>query len=245
MNKVIYTAIFGGYDDVVEPTFKPDGWDFVCFTDTDLKSDFWEIRKVLPLYKDSTRNARRYKVLPHHWFPKHEISCWIDGNAQVRNDINELLDYIQDCHFATFDHSQCHLDPRGCVYDEANAIISAGNRNTQNRPNEVPFDNPFHHYQDDPNLILNQMKKYQSDNYPSKHGLLSSMVLLRRHNENDCVKVMEDWWTEIKYGSKRDQLSFNYSAWKNDFKFNYFKGDVRNNKHFLHMGRHKKKRVKN
>ena len=36
------------------------------------------------------------------------------------------------------------------------------------------------------------------------------MVILRRHNEKDCVRVMEDWWTEIKYGSKRDQLSFNY-----------------------------------
>ena len=36
------------------------------------------------------------------------------------------------------------------------------------------------------------------------------MVILRRHNEKDCIRVMEDWWTEIKYGSKRDQLSFNY-----------------------------------
>ena len=62
MNKVVYTAIFGGYDDVVEPTYRPDGWDFVCFTDTDLVSEFWEIRNVLPLYEDSTRNARSYKV---------------------------------------------------------------------------------------------------------------------------------------------------------------------------------------
>ena len=40
------------------------------------------------------------------------------------------------------------------------------------------------------------------------------MVILRRHNEKDCIRVMEDWWTEIKYGSKRDQLSFNYVGGK-------------------------------
>ena len=43
---------------------------------------------------------------------------------------------------------------------------------------------------------------------------------------------MEDWWTEIKYGSKRDQLSFNYVAWKNSLNFNYMDGDSRNNEYF-------------
>ena len=49
MSKVIYTAIIGGYDTLVEPDYKPEGWDFVCFTDKDLKSDTWEIRNTLPL----------------------------------------------------------------------------------------------------------------------------------------------------------------------------------------------------
>ncbi len=51
-NKVIYTAIIGGYDELVEPDYKPEGWDFVCFTDRELESDIWEIRKTLPLYTD-------------------------------------------------------------------------------------------------------------------------------------------------------------------------------------------------
>ena len=64
------------------------------------------------------------------------------------------------------------------------------------------------------------------------------MVLFRRHNEKDCIKTMEDWWTEIKHNSKRDQLSFNYVAWKNNFKYNYLDGDVRTNHYFLNMGAH-------
>ena len=68
--------------------------------------------------------------------------------------------------------------------------------------------------------------------YPIDNGLITGMVILRRHNEEDCMTTMEDWWTEIKYNSKRDQLSFNYCAWKNNLKFNYMDGDSRNNEYF-------------
>ena len=247
MNKVIYTAIFGGYDDIVEPIFKPDGWDFVCFTDSDLKSDNWEIRKVTPYYSDSTRNARKYKVLPHRWFSDYKYSCWVDGNAQVRNDVNDLMTFIQDCNLATYDHAQCHLDPRNCLYEEAKTILYFGHANTNKcRQNNELYkcqgqcsnDNPFHHYKDNPKVIETQVNRYFSEGYPQNNGLLSSMVLLRRHNENDCIETMEKWWEEIQYGSKRDQLSFNYSAWKKSFKFNYLIGDVRTNDYFLHMGAH-------
>ena len=54
MSKVIYTAIIGGYDTLVEPDYKPEGWDFVCFTDNDIESKTWQIRKVLSLYADNT-----------------------------------------------------------------------------------------------------------------------------------------------------------------------------------------------
>ena len=65
--KVIYTAIFGDYDNLHIPEFVPDGFDFICFTDGNLKSDFWDVKKVLPLYEDSTRNARKYKILTHRF----------------------------------------------------------------------------------------------------------------------------------------------------------------------------------
>ena len=35
------------------------------------------------------------------------------------------------------------------------------------------------------------------------------------------------WWSEIKYGSKRDQLSFDYIAWKSGLDFVYLPGDGR------------------
>ncbi len=236
-DKVIYTSIIGGYDDLFEPDFKPEGWDFVCFTDRDLKSNTWDIQKVLPLYKDNTRTARKYKLLPHRWFPNYKYSCWIDGNAKVRNNINELLSKLDDCNMATNDHAKTLLDPRDCVYMEAEAILYFGKLNMSKNPQKG-----LRNYKDNPEIIKRQINRYFNEGYPRNNGLLSSMVLLRRHNEKDCIKTMEEWWTEMKHNSKRDQLSFNYVAWKNDFKYVFLDGDVRDNHYFLNMGAHKGKK---
>lgn len=225
---IIYTAIFGGYDQLPDPKFIPKGWDFICFTDSDIKSDLWEIRKVPAIYEDSTRNARKYKILPHRWFPNYEYSLWIDGNILIQEDINELVpEYLKDSNLAVHDHNLNVLDPRNCVYQEAEVIFYFGKKNGN--------------YKDDPIIIKDQMERYIKDQYPLNNGLAVTMQLLRRHNKKDCIKAMEQWWEEIKYGSKRDQLSFNYSMWKTNTPFVYLMGDSRANKHFLHMGKHKGK----
>ncbi len=77
------------------------------------------------------------------------------------------------------------------------------------------------------------MTNYSYSGFPKDKGLITGMVILRRHNKSDCIKVMEQWWSEISYNSKRDQLSFNYSAWKHGVKFNYLDGDSRENEYFV------------
>jgi hypothetical protein len=222
MKIVVYTAIIGGYDTLNEPLIKPDGVDFVCFTDRDIKSDTWEIHKVIPLYKDNTRTARKYKVLPHRFVSEYDYSVWIDGNFVVIGDFRQLID---DSVMKVYDHTSCY-DLRNCVYEEANAIFRLGQE-----PGKKFKDNPF--------TIKSQMERYISDGYPQNNGLLSSGVLFRKHNDSDVIKTMENWWTEIKYGSKRDQLSFNYVSWKNKFEFKYIHKDVRHNEHF-DMKKHNK-----
>ena len=230
MNKnVIYTAIFGGYDLLPDPSYLPKGWDFVCFTDSNIKSNIWDVSKVPAIYEDSTRNARKYKVLPHRWFSNYEYSLWIDGNILVREDVNELIDkYLNKTDLAVHDHNQNILDPRDCVYKEAQTILYFGQKNGN--------------YKDDPNIIKKQMDRYIKENYPSNNSLAVTMQLLRRHNTKNCIKAMETWWEEIKYNSKRDQLSFNYSMWTTNTPFTYFQGDSRNNKYFYHTGKHKGKK---
>tara|TARA_Y100001937_G_scaffold99065_1_gene135293 strand:- start:841 stop:1506 length:666 start_codon:yes stop_codon:yes gene_type:complete len=210
LNKILYTTIFGGYDDVTKPNL-PNNWDWKCFSE----------ENTIPLYTDNTRNAKKFKVLPHRYLKDYEYSIFIDGNMYVVGNVDELVEkYLGDSNIAFFDHKKNVLDPRDCIYDEYNAIMNLG----KSDPNQK--------YKDDPQTMYDQVKRYQDEGYPSHNGLITGMVILRRHNEKDCVRVMEDWWTEIKYGSKRDQLSFNYVAWKNKTKFNYIEGDSRNNQYF-------------
>ena len=210
MKKILYTTIFGGYDDITRPKL-PRDWDWKCFTE----------KNSIPLYSDNTRNAKKFKILPHRYLQDYEYSIFIDGNMYVVGNVDELIEkYLNDSNIAFFDHNKNIMDPRDCIYDEYNAIINLG----KNDPNQ--------NYKDDPQTMYDQVKRYQDEGYPSHNGLITGMVILRRHNEKDCIRVMEDWWTEIKYGSKRDQLSFNYVAWKNKTKFNYMDGDSRNNEYF-------------
>lgn len=215
MKIVVYTAIIGEYDHLQEPSISLDNVDFVCFTDRDLESDIWKIRKTLPLYEDNTRTARKLKILPHRLFPEYEISVWVDGNMLVRGDVNEYVKSLGDFKVATFDHMLC-FDKRNCIYEEANAIFRLG----QEHGNR---------FKDNPQTILNQMNRYLEDKYPANNRLVFTCGIVRKHNDKQVVKLMEDWWTELKYGSKRDQLSLNYVCWKNNFNLTYLPGDGRNN----------------
>ena len=214
--RIIYTSVFGGYDNVVEQG--SDGWDWKCFSED----------THIPIYEDNNRNAKRFKVLPHRYLKDYEYSVFIDGNMSVRGDLNELVDrYLKDSNVAFFSHSNNHLDGRNCPYDEARTIFQLGDKNMKATP-----DRGMLNYKDNPFVIEKQMNRYIDEGFPKNNGLITGMVILRRHNEADCIQTMEDWWTEIKYNSKRDQLSFNYSAWKNNLNFNYMEGDSRNNQYF-------------
>ena len=86
------------------------------------------------------------------------------------------------------------------------------------------------------------MERYISEGYPKNNGLTTNPIIVRNHNDSVVIKTMEDWWNEIKHNSKRDQLSFDYIAWKNEFNFVYLEGDSRDNDYFVSVGKHKGKK---
>lgn len=226
MRVVVYTSIFGGYDELHENQYKMDGVDYLCFTDSDIQSDTWQVIKSTPIYEDPNRNAKKYKVLPHRYLSEYDYSVWIDGNILIVNDIRDL---IQKHKYQVFDHNQTVLDPRDCIYQEYQAIINLGRQNGGN-------------YKDNPETMYTQVKRYMDEGYPPNNGLATNPIILRHHNDTQVIDVMEDWWTEIKYGSRRDQLSFDYVAWKNKFEYKFLEGDSRKNSYFLQTGKHKSKK---
>lgn len=229
MKIAVYTSIFGGYDNLIDDQFQMEGADFICFTDRDIESKTWKIVKSTPIYNDPNRNAKKYKILPHRYLKDYDWSIWIDGNIKVISDIRPMCDGDP---YKVYDHMQV-FDKRDCIYNEAQAILNFGKINSERTP-----ERGIKNWKDNPRVIIEQMNRYMVEGYPKNNGLATNPIIIRNHNNSDVIKNMEDWWVEIKYNSKRDQLSFNYIAWKNKFNFVYLQGDSRNNEYFVSVGKH-------
>lgn len=211
----VYTAIFGDYDKLNIPDKKIEGCDFYCFTDNkNLKSDLYKIINIEREFSDPTRDARKIKILSHKYLPEYEYTLWMDANVLFRNfDVKKMFkEFLADYDVAMHKHSA-----RNCTYDEAVACVNR----------EV----------DDPLMIISQMVRYLNEGYPAKRGLVETGIIFRR-NTNLTRKINEDWWNEIKNGSRRDQLSVDYAIWKNNA--NYFKinGKIKDNR-FFYAEKHK------
>ena len=194
--KVVYTCITGGYDSLIDPTFITNDFDYICFTDNlELKSDVWDI-KPLPKETDELsqiKKQRYVKINPHKLLGDYELSIWVDGNVELKGDLNDFISkkIKDDDIICVPKHPQ-----RNCIYEEERAVVAM---KKDVKENTQP-----------------QIERYKKEGFPKKYGLLQSNILIRRHNNPDCIKLMEDWFEEVKNGSHRDQLSFNYVTWKNE-----------------------------
>ena len=221
MNKiVIYTAAFGKNYGFI-PQKKIKGVDFFCFTD--------DIKKVVAPWKpievkfegdNNVLRNRHPKLLPHLYFSNYEISIYIDSNFLIVGDIYELLKSLNGFKMATFDHAQSD-DSRDCIYKEYEAILALMKQTGQAK--------------DNPKVMSDQIVGFELDNYPKENGLIKGGVLVRKHNDVEVIKVMEDWWKIVSTQSKRDQLSFNYVAWKNNFIHKIIDGDIRRGNSYFYF----------
>lgn len=205
---VVYTAIFGDRDKLKEPP-KFAGVDYICFTDNkSLTSKIWKIVHNTGHDKNPAMSAKIYKILPHRFFQNYEYSLWVDGTHIPVVDIRYLIyKFLAKKDIAMFAHHK-----RKCIYDEMEACIR-GNK-------------------DKIHIVERQREKYKKEGYPTKNGLAVCTVILRRHNAPNVQKTMEDWWDEINSYSIRDQLSFNYVAYRNNLDYAVIPGNVYNNRFF-------------
>ncbi|MFE0558224.1 glycosyltransferase [Paenibacillus sp. NPDC058910] len=206
---VIYTAITGNYDELQDPVQLSKHCDYYCFTDNpQLISRTWNIIYLDKIFADTARQARWVKIMPHLLFPTYEHSVWVDGNIRIVGDIDRfILKHIGTSPLVFYKHSH-----RNCIYKEAEACIALK--------------------KDQEDIILKQAALYKNAGYPMNNGLIESGVILRRHNDPIVTRTMTTWWRQVIRFSKRDQISFNYVAWKNNVPFTSINDNIRNNEFF-------------
>jgi hypothetical protein len=205
----VYTAIFGEYDDLKKPlhaSVKEEA-DFYCFTDNlKLTSDFYTIIYCKPGFREHVRNSRQVKILGHPLLNEYAYTIWIDASLQLVTDsLEELLEPLLDTSLplATFRHSK-----RACVYQEAIACI--------------------HQKKDFFTDISLQLLKYHYKGMPKDFGLFETGIVVRNHKSPFLQPLLNEWYQEIKTGTKRDQLSLPYVIWRKGVTIAFLKGSVFN-----------------
>jgi hypothetical protein len=203
---LLYTAIFGTRDIVRKPLKSP-GATWACITDN---SDAFGIEGVIPSYMpcpgDPVRSARLVKAMPHLFFPNYDRWIWIDGSITVNDDL-EFLPLDDICgELAAFQHP-AHKS----VYDEATACVRF--------------------FKDNPHVILAQMMEYKDESFPDDQPICETGVVCRR-NTFRVREFNRYWWGKISTRSRRDQLSFTWSAWKTGLQITLLPGSVHRNRWF-------------
>lgn len=198
----IYTAVFGGKDEVREPIgyIEEEYIDYFLITDDQsLKSNCYKIIYKKPIYNDITKNARYYKIIGLDEFKSYDFIIWHDANLQIVQDkILNVLKFVENKGIAFFKHSQ-----RDCIYDEAIKCI------------QLEKDYPF--------KILKQVFGYYMRRVNHKNGLYETSILVK-NNRLISKKFLRFWWDEIKHKSRRDQLSLPYALKKFNIEPGIIKG---------------------
>lgn len=192
----VYTVSTGKYDEIKEPIYIDERIDYYVFTDQEIpERSVWEkipIPDKLKSKMNSLSQARYIKTHPHEFFQNYDYSMFIDGNVRITCDIMPLLySMITEDKVMAIHHHQV----RDCIYDEAKAIFAAGKASIHE--------------------LQTQAKHYKAEGFPAHFGLFETNIVIRKHNDEKCIGIMDVWWNQIEKFTKRDQMSFTYSLWKN------------------------------
>lgn len=204
MRKVIYSAITGSYDAILQPRVVAEGWDYVMFVEGTsgcadgacdqggAKVGVWEIRRITEDYGGPILTSRYYKLNPQEVLPEYDWWLWVDGNI-------EILD--------------------GGLYEAAEGAI-AGDKKYYGLPHPVRDDVAEEILQTHRLRMISYSKAiklldflYKQEGLPRHCGLLENNIILRRN----CPAINEFnalWWKMLCTYPTRDQYTNAYCLWK-------------------------------
>ena len=205
---VIYSALVGKYDNILQPVVIDNRFDYILFSN-DIKSDhvgIWKVKSINYQNRDSTRICRYIKTHPEELLDDYEVSVWIDSNVSILSDI--IYRRVIELDEQNIPISSMWHPVRKCIYAEAFATVNM--------------------MVEHESVVVNWCHKLKKEGFPQNIGLCETDVMYRKHHMT-CVQDTDTlWWNCIDKYSRRDQLSFNYVLWKLGVPCHYFFGKGKN-----------------
>ena len=184
---VIYTCLTNSYDALSPATNQK--CDCICFCDKESyelnkQVEGWSFRIVNnPTFNPKQIN-RDYKMNPHKFLKDYNHSIYIDSNIILKKDLSPFFEYAYD-QFSIYLYN--HPD-RNCAYKEIIKLAEVGLIEG-----------------DYAKRWFNFLKK---EKLSQNNGFYECNIILRKHNENQCIKAMVQWSELYKSWNLRDQPSF-------------------------------------
>ena len=191
----IYTAMVGGYDEIMQPMVVDDRFDYILFSN-DIKEDrvgVWQVRPIAYTNHDNTRICRYVKTHPEELLSGYDASVWMDSNIRIITSY--LYGRVVELYRCGVEVASINHQGRQCIYDEAFEVLDE--------------------FCESEEIVLKWCHKLRKEKYPVNNGLFETGVLYRIASSKTAF-LDELWWQCINDYSKRDQLSFNYALWKLD-----------------------------
>ena len=191
-DRVIYTAVVGDLDSLMQPQVLDPRYDYVCFVRNaeGMDGGVWQLREIPADITDDRMLSRYPKLHPEELFPGYAWTLWIDGNISIRSaEFYGRIDTLIDggVQMAAMRHPK-----RDCVYDEAYAVVAADKERYS---------------------VARRVIKYlRAKGFPRHAGLFENSILLRRGGDPALAAMDAMWWDCLQTLSRRDQLSLVYCA---------------------------------
>ena len=189
--------MIGNYDNI-HPILKEDGYDYFLFTDKsiDNKTTNWTILNIDEKLNYSNKielikKQRFFKILPHLFFKDYDLSIYIDTTFKIIGDLDSFLLRILTPKLSIYILEHPNVDS---INNEFKAVLFFKKELSSN--------------------VIKLKDKYNKEKFPDNNGHAECCLIVRKHNNKNCIDFMENWFREIRENSHRDQLSFNYIFWK-------------------------------
>lgn len=205
----IISANFGSYDQCCLPEYVIHGVDCFLFQDSNVShqqvGSNWNVITIDNTYINPRRTAKIFKILTHKLIDKgYKWIVWLDANMAPKKDFELAIKNATSAggnYF--FEHNK-----RKCVYKEIKECIKWG--------------------KDSKDTLLALERKYINEGMPRDYGMAHCAFFIRE-NSQETNKFFDEWWELIDGSSVRDQTTFPYLMWKNQFSYNALEGFTNEN----------------
>lgn len=200
--RTFYSALFTDKNkpcDKIQSFNRIDNWDYILFTNLDIKSDSWTVIKIDLPDPNYIISAKMVKWLSHEYLSEYDIVYWMDAYCIFNNDKKEILE-------RTVLRLEKSLVPlfikehpsRDCIYDEADACLE--------------------YKKIDKNTHTQVIKFLEDHKVPRHYGLYETNSMLKINNNKTVIKIGKELIKVLKELTYRDQLILTYILFKNKIK---------------------------